>query len=104
MNGKSFVHISSPEECDDMYVIIVYDIEVPRINKIRKILRKYLFWVQNSVFEGALSDSSYKAMISEVKKELKKDYDSLVIYKCKSQKALKRSVIGRDFLESDFVI
>ena len=37
-----------------MYVIIVYDINVDRVNKVKSFLRQYLFWIQNSVFEGEL--------------------------------------------------
>ena len=35
-----------------MYVLIIYDINVERINKVYKFLKTYLNWVQNSVFEG----------------------------------------------------
>ena len=40
-----------------MYVIIVYDVEVERVDKVRKFLRMYLHWRQNSVFEGEISDA-----------------------------------------------
>ena len=39
-----------------MYLIVVYDISEERINKVRKILKKYFLWVQNSVFEGEISE------------------------------------------------
>lgn len=38
------------------FVIITYDIEETRVNKIRKILKKYLYWSQNSVFEGEITE------------------------------------------------
>ena len=34
-----------------MYVVIAYDVNVERVNKVKKFLRKYLNWVQNSLFE-----------------------------------------------------
>ena len=43
-----------------MYVIIVYDIKVERVNKVKSFLRQYLFWIQNSVFEGEASESEFK--------------------------------------------
>ena len=46
-----------------MYLIVVYDIEIDRVNKVHKFLRKYLFWRQNSVFEGEVS----KAQIEQIK-------------------------------------
>ena len=41
-----------------MYVILVYDINVDRVDKVRKFLRQSLIWVQNSVFEGELTRHS----------------------------------------------
>ncbi|MDK2781745.1 MAG: CRISPR-associated protein Cas2 [Archaeoglobi archaeon] len=35
-----------------LYVIIAYDVNVQRVNRVKKFLRMYLNWVQNSVFEG----------------------------------------------------
>ena len=42
-----------------MYVIIVYDIKAERVNKVKSFLRQYLFWIQNSVFEGEASESEF---------------------------------------------
>ncbi len=39
-----------------MYVIIVYDAGVKHLNKVRIFLKQYLDWVQNSVFEGELTN------------------------------------------------
>lgn len=38
-----------------MYVIIVYDIEEDRVDRVNKILKRFLNWRQNSVFEGELA-------------------------------------------------
>jgi CRISPR-associated protein Cas2 len=38
----------------DMYVILVYDMGEKRVSKMMKHCRKYLNWIQNSVFEGKL--------------------------------------------------
>ena len=35
-----------------MFVIMVYDVNQKRVAKVLKIARKYLNWVQNSVFGG----------------------------------------------------
>jgi CRISPR-associated protein Cas2 len=37
-----------------MYVILVYDMGEKRVSKMMKHCRKYLNWIQNSVFEGKL--------------------------------------------------
>jgi hypothetical protein len=40
-----------------MFVIVVYDANEKRVNKFLKTLRKYLTWVQNSVFEGEIEEA-----------------------------------------------
>ncbi|WP_101494345.1 CRISPR-associated endonuclease Cas2 [Sulfobacillus thermosulfidooxidans] len=43
-----------------MFVILVYDAGVKRDPKILKTCRKYLNWIQNSVFEGELTEGKLK--------------------------------------------
>ncbi|HMX39907.1 MAG TPA: CRISPR-associated endonuclease Cas2, partial [Saprospiraceae bacterium] len=43
-----------------MYVIAVYDVGEKRVGKMLKLCRRYLNWIQNSVFEGELSDLGLK--------------------------------------------
>lgn len=50
-----------------MYYILVYDVNQKRVNKMLKLLRKYMNWVQNSVFEGELSDSQIEKLKHEIK-------------------------------------
>ena len=63
-----------------MYVIVVYDVNVSRVNNVRKFLRQYLHWTQNSVFEGSLTRSQLKELISTLKKMSKQSEDSIRIY------------------------
>ena len=60
-----------------------------------KICRQYLTHIQNSVFEGEISDSHYCEFISSLKKTIKKDEDSIMIFKLWSSK-FKREVIGTE--------
>ena len=39
-----------------MYVILIYDVSEKRVGKMLKLCRQYLCWIQNSVFEGELSE------------------------------------------------
>ena len=48
-----------------MYVILVYDIGEKRVGKILKLCRKYLNWIQNSVFEGEITDVKLKELITD---------------------------------------
>ena len=40
-----------------MYVILVYDFREKRVGKMLKLCRRYLNWIQNSVFEGEISEA-----------------------------------------------
>lgn len=51
-----------------MYLIMVYDIGEKRVQKVLKLSRKYLYWVQNSVVEGELSDGNFKKTQGRIRK------------------------------------
>ena len=77
-----------------MYVIIVYDINVDRVNKVKSFLRQYLYWIQNSVFEGEVSDSEFKIIYKGLMKIIDEDVDSIIIYKLRMAELLNRKVLG----------
>lgn len=77
-----------------MYVIIVYDIQVERVNKVKGFLRTQLNWIQNSVFEGEVTPSELAFIKSGLKKIMNKNKDSVIIYTLRTEKALKRDVMG----------
>jgi CRISPR-associated protein Cas2 len=77
-----------------MYVIIVYDINVDRVNKVKSFLRTHLHWIQNSVFEGEVTKSEFEEIKDGLKGIINKDEDSVIIYTMRSEKALKRKVLG----------
>ena len=87
-----------------MYVIICYDVGVERINRLRSFLRRYLYWVQNSVFEGELTPSEFKKIDMEIKKIIDPKRDSVVIYRFRDSKLVKRIVIGEEKFEISRVI
>lgn len=77
-----------------MYYIIVYDVNQTRVSQILKALKKYLFWVQNSVFEGELSEGQFARLQSELSNFLNLDEDSVIIYRLDSR-LLSRTVLGK---------
>lgn len=77
-----------------MFVILTYDIEEKRINRVRKTLKKYLIWTQNSVFEGEITEGKLHKCLSEVNKLIDKKTDSLYIYRVKNSRNIKKDVIG----------
>lgn len=78
-----------------MFVILVYDIGDKRVGKMLKICRKYLNWIQNSVFEGELSEGNFAALKAEVK-EIMKEKDSLIIFKSRNERWLDKEIIGEE--------
>ena len=77
-----------------MYVIIVYDVSVERVVKVNKFLCRYLYWRQNSVFEGNLTKSQLREIISWFNENLDEG-DRVIIYTLKTEKFLRRIEIGK---------
>ncbi len=77
-----------------MYIIVVYDIEEKRVAKVCKFLREYLHWVQNSVFEGELTDGKYKELQLGLKKLIKGDKDSVLFYKLRAEYNMEKDTMG----------
>lgn len=77
-----------------MFVILVYDVREERVSKALKICRKYLTWVQRSVFEGEISEAKLLRLIKELEDVLDLDSDSVVIYKFRTKHYYEREVIG----------
>lgn len=87
-----------------MYVIIVYDAGVERLNKIRIFLKQYMHWVQNSVFEGELTKSEYITIILKLKELINPDQDCIFIYHAKDKKYLGFEELGTRKAEIDSII
>ncbi|WP_158210607.1 CRISPR-associated endonuclease Cas2 [Myroides phaeus] len=79
-----------------MYVILVYDISDKKVGKMLKLCRRYLNWIQNSVFEGEISEVKLKELLSEAKLFMDKDKDSVIVFKSREEKWLEKVVIGRE--------
>jgi CRISPR-associated protein Cas2 len=87
-----------------MYVILVYDIEQKRVGKMLKLCRKYVNWIQNSVFEGEMTEVKLKELLSEAGKIMNKEKDSMIIFKTRQEKWLEKVVVGKEKKELDNVI
>lgn len=77
-----------------MYIIMVYDVNEKRVNKVLKIGRKYLNWVQNSVLEGEITVSKYEKLKMELLDKINKDEDSIIFYILRTTMYSKREIIG----------
>lgn len=77
-----------------MFVILVYDFEERRVSKALKVCRKYLTWVQNSVFEGEITEGNLKKLKIELKEKMDIEKDSILIYSFQSTKYSQKEIIG----------
>ncbi|MBO8131526.1 MAG: CRISPR-associated endonuclease Cas2 [Candidatus Marinimicrobia bacterium] len=79
-----------------MYVILVYDVGEKRVAKTLKTCRKYLHWVQNSVFEGEITNANLVRLKGELKRIIKKEEDSVVIYQFRTLNYSTREILGQE--------
>ena len=87
-----------------MFVILVYDVQEKRVAKALKTCRKYLTWVQNSVFEGDIGEANLKKNMIEMKKVIDIHSDSVIIYRFNSLNYSKRQVIGVEKNSQDVIL
>lgn len=99
MNTKCFCIL---EKCKfgsrllNMYIILVYDVGEKRVGKMLKLCRKYLNWIQNSVFEGEISEVKLEELKIKAKALMEPDVDSLIIFKSRDERWLDKEVVGNE--------
>lgn len=79
-----------------MYVILVYDIGEKRVGKMLKLCRKYLSWIQNSVFEGEITEVKLKELKIKASMIMEDKTDSLIIFKSRDEKWLDKEIVGKE--------
>jgi CRISPR-associated protein Cas2 len=79
-----------------MYVILVYDFGERRVGKILKLCRKYLHWIQNSVFEGEISEVKLEELKYKAKLLMNEEIDSLIVFKSRDERWLDKEIIGHE--------
>jgi len=87
-----------------MFVIITYDIKEERVDRVRKKLKQYLTWTQNSVFEGELTVGKLKKCLAELKTLIKQDEDSIYVYKVENIQNVSKSVVGKEKNSEDMFL
>lgn len=87
-----------------MYLILVYDVAPKRGAKVLKFLRQHLIWVQNSVFEGEVTESGFEAIKHGLKEIINEKKDSVIYYTFNSKNYYDRGIIGIEKNETDSFI
>ena len=78
-----------------MYVILVYDFGEKRVSKMLRLCRRYLNWIQNSVFEGEISKAQLAKMKNELGPYINDELDSVIIFKSRQEKWLDKEFLGK---------
>ena len=84
-----------------MYVIVVYDVGEKRVGKMLKLCRQYLCWIQNSVFEGELSEVKLKELNLKMKGIIEPSEDSVILFKNKMGYNMNKQILGREKMATD---
>lgn len=87
-----------------MYVILVYDVGQKRVGKMLKLCRRYLNWIQNSVFEGEITEVMLKELIINARAIMDIDDDSLILFKSRQERWLEKQVVGKERSPLDTII
>jgi CRISPR-associated protein Cas2 len=84
-----------------MYVILIYDVGEKRVGKILKLCRQYLCWIQNSVFEGELSEVKLHELRSRLKSMMNMEVDSVIIFSNKMGYQMNKDILGKEKMSTD---
>ena len=87
-----------------MYVILVYDCGEKRVAKMLKLCRKYLNWVQNSVFEGDISEVKLLELKNRAKDIIDEEFDSLIVFSSRDNHWLDKEIIGKERSSTDIFL
>ncbi len=88
-----------------MFYVLVYDIaSVKRLPRVLKICRKFLYWIQNSVFEGELTRSQYLDLKIQLTKVINRKEDSVIFYAIRNPQVVDKQILGKEKNEiSNFI-
>lgn len=84
-----------------MYVIVVYDVGEKRVGKMLKLCRQYLCWVQNSVFEGELSEVKLKELKLKMEGLIEHSEDSVILFTNKIGYNMDKQILGKERMSTD---
>jgi CRISPR-associated protein Cas2 len=78
------------------FYIAVYDVNVKRVAKMLKIFRRYMTWIQNSVFEGEMTEAQFQQLQAEAGVLMDAEQDSVIFYELGNEKYVGRTSLGSE--------
>ena len=77
------------------FYVAVYDVSTDRVGKVHRLFKRYLTWVQNSVFEGNLSPARF-AELEVAALAIMEETDSLLVYEWRTRRYFERKTYGAE--------
>jgi len=77
-----------------LYIILVYDVGVERVDRVRVYLKRYLSWIQNSAFEGELTEGELAQVRVGLRGLIVESEDSVLIFKTSNKRWVDKEVVG----------
>ncbi len=77
-----------------MHVILVYDVGEERVGRVCNYLRTYLTRIQNSVFEGDITEARFARLEAGLEKIVEREKDSVIFWVLRDAKWADRQVMG----------
>jgi len=74
------------------------------VSKVCQFLRMFLTWVQNSVFEGEITESELMKIENGLKDIINENEDSIRIYLFPNDKIIQKKVLGLQKNEPEFIV
>ena len=69
-----------------------------------KLCRKYLMWIQNSVFEGEISEARLKELLMQASSFMDKKEDSIILFKGRDKSWMDKEIVGKEKCETDIFL
>jgi CRISPR-associated protein Cas2 len=69
-----------------------------------KLCRQYVNWIQNSVFEGEISEPKLKELKLRAMELMEVKTDSLIIFYTRQEKWLEKEVVGKEKSTLDIIL
>ena len=88
---------------DSLYIICSYDVDQKHCAKLMKVLRKYLFHIHESVFEGTLTPSQFDKVKTDINKVISKE-DSVIFFYSYNDKQIYKSSLGKVNKNTNIII
>lgn len=91
-----------------MYIILVYDISLDengqrRWSRVFKLCKRYLVHIQNSVFEGEITESNLYKLSKQIQKEIDRNKDSVLVFKSRNERWLEKDILGKPQENNQFI-